>query len=169
MNFELGGITIPIQAALDFSQTYESIGGSIMHRMQSGRAIKQTHYKKLRTVLSGEGWVPAGLDGLNYDEPLLLRCAAPRSCSSTTSQKTIPLARRQDLGFEPKGYAVLGGELHETPIKLQANIAILDPIADASSYQVQYYPEIWVFAEPVQTQTNLTGAEFVWSLVCEEI
>lgn len=36
MNFEIGGITAPILAALDFSQTYESIGGSVTHRMQSG-------------------------------------------------------------------------------------------------------------------------------------
>ncbi|MBS0289833.1 MAG: hypothetical protein JSS07_07370 [Proteobacteria bacterium] len=61
MNFQLGGITIPILAGLEFTQTYEPIGGSVLQRMQSGKAIKQTHYRKLRTTLSGQGWVPAGL------------------------------------------------------------------------------------------------------------
>lgn len=168
MNFEIGGITAPILAALDFSQTYESIGGSVTHRMQSGRAIKQTHFKKLRTVLSGQGWVPAGLDNLNYDEPLLLKCAAPRTVSSKSNQLTLPASRRADTGFEPKGYALINGELREVPIKIQANIATLDPVADAACYQVQYYPEIMVFSEPLQSQVNLSGAEFVWSLICEE-
>jgi hypothetical protein len=114
MNFQINNITIPIQSSLDFSQTYESIGGSVTHRMQSGRAIKQTHYKKLRTVLSGQGWVPTGLEALNYGEPLLLKCAAPRAISSHSNQLTLPSARRTDPGFEPRGYAVIRGELQET-------------------------------------------------------
>ncbi|MFO1259096.1 MAG: hypothetical protein U1E78_11895 [Gammaproteobacteria bacterium] len=68
MNFILDNISMPISAMLYFSQTYESIGGAVTHRMQSGRAVKQTHFNKLKTVLSGQGWVPAGLDGLNYAE-----------------------------------------------------------------------------------------------------
>ncbi len=169
MNFKLGGISIPVNAGLEFSQSYEMIGGTVTQRMQSGRAIKQTHFNKLRTVLSGQGWVPAGLDGLDYSTPLLLKCVAPRSVSSTNTQFTIPANRRNDPGFEPKAYAVVSGSLVETEITLNADIASLDAVPGALTYQVHYYPEILVFAEPPQTQGNMTGAEFSWTLTCEEV
>lgn len=169
MNFQLGGISIPIQAGLEFSQTYEAIGGNVLHRMQSGRAIKQTHYKKLRTSLSGQGWVPTGLDGLEYSESMILKCAAPRSISSESYQIVIPSYRRNDPGFEPKGYALVKGHLIETTLVMQEDIAILNPVGYALSYQVHYYPQILVFAEPPQVQSNITGAEFSWSITCEEV
>jgi hypothetical protein len=169
LNFQLGGVSIPIQAGLEFSQTYEPIGGSVLHRMQSGRAVKQTHYKKFRTSLSGQGWVPAGLDGLEYSEPLILKCAAPRSVSSESYEILIPSTRRNDPTFEPKGYALVKGHLIETNIIMQEDTAILDPVRYALSYQVHYYPEILVFAESPQVQSHITGAEFSWSLTCEEV
>lgn len=169
MNFELGGVTIPLIAGLEFSQTYENIGGSVLQRMQSGRAIKQTHYSKLRTSLSGQGWVPAGLDGLAYSEPMILKCAAPRSISSENSEIAIPSCRRTDQGFEPKGYALVRGHLIETGLIMKEEIAILDPVRYALAYQVHYYPEILVFTESLQVQSNITGAEFSWSLICEEV
>lgn len=169
MNFQLGGLTIPIQAGLEFSQTYEPIGGSVLQRMQSGRAIKQTHYRKLRTSLSGQGWVPAGLDGLDYSQALLLKCAAPRSLSSESNKIVIPSLRRTDERFEPKGYALVRGHLIETGLEMQEDVAILEPVRFALSYQVYYYPEIFVFADAPQVQNNMTGVEFSWSLIGEEI
>lgn len=137
--------------------------------MQSGRAIKQTHFSKLRTSLSGQGWVPAGLDGLDYSSPLLLKCAAPRCISSQNHQIAIPAVRRNDRGFEPKGYALIEGELIETAVLFQANIANLRIVPEADIYQVHYYPELMVFAEPSQVQGNMAGAEFSWALTCEEL
>lgn len=169
MNFYLNDISIPIKAGLEFNQTYELIGGSVTQRMQSGKAVKQTHFRKLRTTLSGQGWVPAGLDGLDYNNPVVLKCALPRSIGSVSNQFTIPAERRQDAGFEVKGYALIGSELIETAFTLNANIAVLNSVMGASSYQVHYYPEIIVFAEPPQTQGNVSDAEFSWSLICEEV
>ncbi|MFO1259094.1 MAG: hypothetical protein U1E78_11885 [Gammaproteobacteria bacterium] len=100
---------------------------------------------------------------------MLLKCAAPRAILSVSNKVVIPAARRDDHGFEPKGYAIVNGEMIETGCRLEANITILEPIADAACYQVQYYPEIMVFAEPLQVQAIVTGSEFAWSLVCEEI
>lgn len=169
MNFELGGISIPIRAGLEFSQSYEMIGGTVTQRMQSGRAIKQTHFNKIRTSLSGQGWLPAGLDGLDYSVPQLLKCAAPKSISSLANQMTVPAARRSDVGFEPRGYALVAGELVMTDITMNADVASLVTVPGASTYHVHYYPELLVFAEPIQTQGNMTGAEFSWTLTCEEV
>ncbi len=169
MNFELNDLKIPILGRLDFIQSYEMIGGTITKRMQSGRAIKQTHFNKIRTVLSGQGWLPVGLDGLNYSEPQTLKCAAPRAISSTVNEFTIPSARRGDYGFEPRGYALVACDLVETIIILNTDIVTLDIIQGATSYQVHYYPELLVFAEPPQIQGNMSGAEFSWTLTCEEV
>lgn len=169
MNFELGGITVPILSCLEFSQTYELVGGSVMHRMQSGRAVKQTHFTKLKTVLSGQGWVPAGLDGLNFNEPLLLKCAAPRTISSCISKIVLPAERRSDAGFEPKGFALICGQLIEIPINIKANIAMLDAVPEAVCFQIQYYPELSIFAELSYIQGNTVRGDFSWAMICEEI
>jgi hypothetical protein len=137
--------------------------------MQSGRAIKQTHFRKLRTVLSGQGWDPMGLDDLDYADSLLLRCATPRSIGSRQPQFTLVGNRRSDPGFEPQGYALLAGYLVPTALQIKGDIAQLQKVQGALSYQVHYYPEIWVFAEPPQVQGNITDATFSWSLTCEEV
>lgn len=169
MNFELAGINHAIKAGLEFNQTYEMLGGSVTHRMQSGKAIKQTHYNKLRTVLSGRGWIPVGLDGIDYSTPQLLKCALPRVISNTQAQFTIPNARRSDPGFTPKAFALISGYLVDAELNMNADIAMITPVAGAIGYQVHYYPELMVFAEPQQVQGNLSGAEFSWTLTCEEV
>lgn len=169
MNFELGGVRVPILACLEFSQTYEPIGGSVIHRMQSGKAVKQTHYTKWRTTLSGQGWIPVGLNALDYRLAQCLKCAAPQSVFSTYPCLTLPTARRQDEPFVPKGFAMVGQELMEVAMEMQADIATLSAIPDARGYCVHYYPEWQVFAEMTQMQANLHNAEFSWSITAEQI
>jgi len=169
MNFILNNIHIPIKAGLDFTQSYEAIGGTSILRMQSGRAVKQSHYTKIRTELRGRGWVPTGLEGLNYSETMLLKCAAPRVVSSTSNIMTIPASRREDIGFEVKAFAIVGGELLAVELDLDSNIARIKETPGAVNYQVHYYPELMVFAEPIKVSANIYGAEFSWSLICEEI
>ena len=169
MNFELSDFSIPLKSGLEFSQTYELIGGTVTQRMQSGKAIKQTHFNKIRTVISGQGWMPPGLDSLDYSLPLVLKCVTPRVISSLSNQLTLPSGRRTDVGFEPKGYALKSGELLEVNLIINADMAILENISAASSYQVHYYPQILVFADPPQIQGNLSNAEFSWSITCEEV
>lgn len=141
----------------------------MVQRMQSGRAIKQTHFSKLRTVLSGMGWSPVGLDGLDYSKPLLLKCAVPQGVTSLNTQIFVTAKRRRDPGFEAKGYGLVNGQWAETSTNIGANIVELIPVEFATLYQVVYYPEILVFAEPPHVQGNVSGAEFSWSLSCEEI
>lgn len=169
MNFELGGISVPILAKLDFTQTYESIGGTTIQRMQSGRGLKQTNFCKLKTILTGQGWFPAGLDGLDYSQPLLLKCAAPRSISSRNNRIVVPKARRKDNGFESKAYGLVKGMLIESVLTFQEDIAMIEPVQLADSYQLNYYPELTVFAEPIQVQANMSSAEISWTIVAEEV
>lgn len=165
-DFELAGIRIPIRANLQFNQTYEPIGGTHTFRTQNGRAVKQTHFNKLKTTLSGTGWMPAGLDGIDYSEPLILKCAAPRSFSSSTNQISLPSNRRIDKA--PIGFALVDGELLVTQCHIQESMAVLDIKTNAQGYQVLYYPELLVFAEPPVIQSNIHNTDFSWRINCEE-
>jgi hypothetical protein len=74
---ELGGIVIPITSAHEFSQNYAPLGGSIVLRMLDGGAVKQQHWEKLSTSISGSGVLPPGIENLSFKDPLVLKCGAP--------------------------------------------------------------------------------------------
>lgn len=169
MNFELGGVTIPLTAGLEFSQTYETIGGIVLHRMQSGRAVKQTHFKKLKTVVSGKGWAPTGLDCLDYSTQLWLKSAVPLSISSKFQEIILPHIARSDIGYSPKVFALVDSELIESKLVIDDRLVTLEYVDDAITYQVHYYPELLVYAEPPQVHGNVTSSEFSWSIICEEV
>ena len=177
MFFSLGGVVVPIESALDFSQTYEPLGGVARLRMMSGALVQQVGWRKLRTTLSGAGWWPSGLEGLDYDSALTLLCAAPRAILSASNVIALPAARRTDAGFAPIGHAVVpgasvgvsGGDLVPTAVSIADNLATLTPVTGAIGYQITYWPQITVFVTSRATQADLPGAAHRWSLTAEEI
>lgn len=177
MWFELGGVRVPIESVIDFEQGYESIGGTALLRYMSGGAVLQTYWQKLRTTLSGAGWWPPGLDGLNYAAPLLLKCAGPHSIRTDAAAIALPAARRTDAGFAPIGHAVVpgasvgvsGGDLVPTAVSIADNLATLTPVTGAIGYHITYWPQLTVFATPPATQADLPGAAHRWSLTAEEV
>ena len=177
MWFELGGIRVAIEAALNFSQTYEPLGGTARLRLMSGAAVQQVWWRRLRTVLTGDGWWPPGLDGLDYDGPLTLLCAQPRTLQAASNVLTLPAARRSDAGYTPQGYAVVrgqsaqvgGGDLVATPLALAGDVATLDVVAGAVGYQVAYWPALTVVADPPTVSGDVATATHRWTLTAEEV
>lgn len=177
MFFSLGGVVVPIESALDFSQTYEPLGGVARLRMMSGALVQQVGWRKLRTTLSGAGWWPSGLEGLDYDSALSLLCAAPRAILSASNVIALPAARRTDAGYTPIGHARLsggatavgGGELVPTPLTIAADVATLTAVAGATGYQVAYWPVLSVLADPPTMEADLPGAAHRWTLTAEEV
>ncbi len=177
MFFSLGGVMVPIESALDFVQTYEPLGGVARLRMMSGAAVQQVGWRKLRTTLSGAGWWPSGLESLNYDDPLTLWCAAPRTILSASNVIALPTARRTDTGYTPVGYArkyggstaVGGGELVPTPLSIIADVATLTAVSGATGYQIAYWPILTVLADPPSMEADLPGAAHRWTLTAEEV
>ena len=168
--FELDGVSVPIQANLDFDQKYERVEAATLLRMSDGTGVKQTAWSgKIKTVLSGVGWVPAGLYGLDYSQSMLLKCAAARSIVSASNVITVPAERRSDTGFEVTGYAVVGGEYVESAVNVVTNTATVATVAGATHYGVNYYPEITVYASEPSTEGDLSGANYTWSLEAEQL
>lgn len=165
--FELGGVPVPLAAGLALSQSYEAIGGWALLRMMSGAGLKQQHWQRLRTSVSGEGWVPEGLQALDYSASLGLKCIAPRAVHAVSNVIGIPAARRADAA--PYGFAVLAdGSLRDTAAALAGDTVTLTPVAGAVRYIAHYYPQLTVFAEPPRTRFDASGAVAGWELTAEE-
>ena len=172
MSFQLGAITLPVVAGFDLDQSYEQIGGEAIFRASSGRGIKQATWSKLRITTSGTGWIPSGLEALDYTAQMTLKCIVPKGISAVlaTRQATLPTGRRSDSGFIPFGTAILSDGRHvSTPATMAGHVATLDAVAGAVAYQANYYPELTVWAMRPETSGNLSDASYQWQITCEEV
>jgi hypothetical protein len=169
MKLIIGGIEVPIHASLSLRQTYEPIGGSTVLRMQSGAAIKQTHWRKLRTSIQADGWIPPGLDAIDYSQPLQLACVATRSMMTSALVVDLPAARRSDAGYTPVAWALVGGGWQSAAVAMDGNEATITPVAGASRYKIDYYPLLTVFTDGPSEEVDATNAAFRWTLSAEEV
>jgi hypothetical protein len=177
---ELGGVVIPITSAHSFSQTYAPLGGSVVLRMLDGGAVKQQHWEKIRTGISGEGVLPPGIENLSFKDPLVLKCGAVRGTTSVSPTGiAIPVERRSDAGFLPEGFAWVPdtsepslGAWVSTSIVINAgppDTADLGAVAGATQYRITYFPEITVFADPPEVETDVHGKAVSWSIDAEQV
>lgn len=157
-------VSVTFFEALQYSQDYSNIGGSSVLRMMNGRAIKQTHWSKLTTTISGSGHLPPGLSTLDYSGELLLKCGATRSVTSLTTTVALPKYRNNDIGvpttdldfrmddvYVPQGRAFVDGFWEPTPVALAGNVATCTVVPGATRYRVDYFPEIVVYFETEPT------------------
>ena len=168
--FELGGISVPYEANYELRQFYQEIEAAEVLRFMDGSSEKQTSFSgPLRTRIEATGDLPHALDGLDYSQQLLMKCAAPRVIGSASNVIALPGKRRADALFEPYGYAVLNGERVDMPVNLAGDIATVDFVAGATHYGVHYFPQITVWATPPESDIALTDGEFGWALEAEEV
>lgn len=169
-SFELGGVVVPWRAALDHDQQIEAIGAMSTVRLLDGSAVRQTAWRgKLRVTLSGSGWTPLGLSGLDYTQAMTLKCAIPETVQSAVAAITLPAARRTDSGYAPFAQAHMAdGSTVDTSVSVVGDVATCTAISGAIGYSVWYWPQLTVFAdEPTRTGSAGTG-DFGWQIVCEE-
>lgn len=162
----IGGRVLSLEARLQaFSQQYEPLTARSILRSANGSAHIQQRWSRLKTTLSGSGWVPAGLADLPTAEPLELHCAAARMLQAAGPQIGLP-AFRTDI--PPVGYALRQG--HRVPVQMnvQNGIALLTPLAGADAYEVAFWPILNVFAE-YHDSGDIRNSSYSWSLSCEEI
>lgn len=172
MIFELGPLVIPSIAGFELSQQYQPLGGESIFRAISGRGIKQMSYDKLRVVTSASGWIPAGLESLDYQAQHVLKCVIPRRivADPVTRQATLPTARRSDAGHDPFAIAMMdSGRAVRTSMSLAGNLATVDAVSSAVGYAVLYLPQLTVWAMRPNTSGDAGTATYRWELTCEEV
>lgn len=169
LNLSIGGIDIPIYAALDIEQSYELVGGFSTMRMMSGAAVKQQHWTKLRTTIAGGGWIPAGLATLDWSAAQTIKCVATRSVTAATNLINIPSSRRTDSGYTPFAHAhMASGEVINTTCTMVVNQAVCGIVAGAVAYTVRYFPQLSAYSDGPRERTDVAGASMGWELVAEE-
>jgi len=168
-NFAIGTAIIEVPQALQFSQTYEEFGGVNTLRMADGSAVRQSNWSKLRTTLSGEGFVPPGLAGVAWKTQQTLKCGVKRSLQSPSNVIALPAARRTDAGYEPNGYALKDGMWLPSSVSVVTNTATVTAVTGATAYMVEYYPQFTAFIEPPQADFNRTTGTYRWTINAEEV
>lgn len=166
-NLILGGIELGFGAAHGLTQTYETLGGRSQRRFLNGGGHVQSAWAKLRTVISGSGRVPPGLDSLDYTANLTLACAAPRSVSSLTTSITLPASRRTDV--RPLAWAVVNGDYQRTGYSLVGNVLTCTAVTGATAYVAAYWPILTVMASPPSASFDARGLALGWELTAEEV
>lgn len=166
--FELGGIVIPVGAALGITQRIEVIGGRTRLRFANGAGLNVVAWEKLRITISGQGWCPLGLQSLDYAAPLTLKCGAPRNITGSGPVITLPAARRTDTGYQPYAWAHTPRGPQNTPVTLAGNVATCTTVANAVAYTVMYYPQLTVLCDPPTEDFDTATGIAAWELVAEE-
>lgn len=165
-NIKIDSIEIGFDAANTLNQTYEDLGGRSLRRKLDGTAHLQTAWSKVRTVITGQGDVPEGLDGLDYTTTHTLYCAAPRSIASASNVITLPATRRSD--WAPHGYAIVDGRQVRTAVSIATNTATLTTVSGATGYVCAYYPTLTVYLDPPRKTFAGRGPVIGWELTAEE-
>ena len=165
---KIGTFELPAYASFDADQRYEPLGGEAILRAVSGRGILQRTWRKTRVITSGSGWVPSGLQSLDFDAQHAVACIVPETIPAVfaTRQATLPTTWRADAGHAPYGLAQLpGGQTVEAAATLAGNVATVAAVAGAVAYQVGYYPLLtcWLL------RPTRSGPEPRWELVAEEV
>lgn len=161
----LGGVEItPLSGAA--TETLETAGGSSLHRMSDGALVKQTLWSKLQGTISASGWLPPGLDGLDYSLPLELRSTKWQAIGGTGLVYVLTSTPRPD--FAPLGQAWVGRDWVRTACVVADGVATLQPIAGAEWYRVTWLPVFSVFCErSSDTQDGETDKQG-WVLTWQE-
>lgn len=165
---KIAGVEFAIQS-FPATQEYPPLEGATVHRMLNGAGLKQTHWRKLTTTITGNGWAPAALDGVDWSQPFEISCIKPRTIHSATVTATLPAARRSDMAVNVYARAIVGGELVATPVSVVTNTATATAVAGATGYQFMYYPKAnFLSAGPTESLDMQTGV-YGWTLTAEEV
>ncbi|SDJ61449.1 hypothetical protein [Pseudomonas indica] len=161
----LGGVPIHPHAGLP-DESAQPIGGSTVLRLSDGAGVKMTHWRKESGSISGSGWMPPGLAGLDYNQPLELRSTQTESIVGTATSYTLTSTPRPDV--TPWAEALVGKDWVLAAASTVDGVMSITPVAGASLYRACWLPVYSVFAEPAQRSLSVSNNAHGWSITWEE-
>lgn len=159
----LGGIAIQLQAGA-IELTEQAIGGESSVRLSNGALVTMRHFEKMSGTISASGWMPPGLDGLDYSGPLELRSTKVRTQQGAGPTFNLQFTPRADKA--PWAFAVLSdNRLVPVACSTVARVVTVATIPGALAYQVWAMPQYSVkCSRPTESQ----GTQHGWSISWEE-
>lgn len=165
----LGGVPFVLHSGAP-ELSSDELRGSAITRMSGGLGVQMTHWSgKLTGTIAGQGWMPPGLDGLDYSQPLELLSTQQQSVTGSSNAVALKTEPRPD--HAPWALALVNGEWVSTPCAYAAGVATATPVAGATLYSIAWFPRLMVFATPVQQSVSTGNLQTPhgWSLTWEEV
>lgn len=166
VNVTLGGLPIVLHAGAP-TQSDAPVLGEAVVRMSQGAGVKMTHFYKAGGSISLAGWMPPGLDGLDYSQPLTLCLTAQECMVDTGLVFTLTSTPRPDVA--PWALAMIGGDWVRADCAYVDGVATVSAVAGAALYMVQWMPTYSVFASKPPKSTDTGGGAFGSEIVWEEV
>lgn len=167
MSLKIGATTIIPHAGFDIRQSYDMLQARYARRAMNGNLRVQQRWQKLQSSISGSGWLPDGLDGINLALFYDVSCIQPLSADAAGNIIAVPRVFRSDAPYAPQGIAIVNDEPVPTTLALVGNVATLDTVAGASRYQVLYYPIITGMLSIARQFDDANGVSG-WTIEVEE-
>lgn len=162
----LGGVPIVLEAGAPVSSE-EPLGGANIVRLSTGTGVPVTHWERMAGSISGQGFMPPGLEGLDYSLPLELRSRQVTSINGTGLTYTLHTPARPDV--TPWALALVAGEWASTPCSVVGKVVTVTPVAGAQLYSVCWFPLYTVIARrPARGQDDGT-ASHSWTITWEQV
>lgn len=165
----LGGVPIVPHSGIA-NVSVGKLRGSTRPRMSDGALVQMTHWSgKASVTISGQGFMPPGLDGLDYDNPLELLSVHQETITGTALTAVLSSTPRADC--PPWAEALVGGRWRRTACGLAGGVVTAEPVDGATLYSFFWLPAYWVFAEDPAKAVDFGGVPRPcgWSITCEEI
>jgi len=164
----IGGIEIPQKSAHQLTQNYSPVQSVSRIRMGDGTLTQQSAWAgKTSTEISADGLIPAGINEIDYSQPVTIKCIAERVITSASNIIDIPIGRRADYGVE--GRALLDGLWQTTPVSMSVDQATLTIVVGATQYQAIYWPELSCYLDPPNETRDTRTSAYGWTITAEEI
>lgn len=139
----INGIALPQRARLEYRQTFERVnGGRSARRMANGALFTMSHWQRWATTISGGGWIPPALLGLQPGIPFEVHAVAPLS--------------------------LLPGELLPEGWLYRSDCPELT-IVDSRGVEVRLVYPVLTVATLDGPRYVVGGSKPSWELVCEEV
>jgi hypothetical protein len=165
----LGGIPIAPLASGGFpDHSYDQDEEGVAEGRRSGGAlVVMVHFRKALITISGSGLMGLGFDGLDYEQPLELRCTAARTLSTASLSGVIPGTVRPDQA--PWATARVGNREIPTPVDMVGNSFTITPVAGALGYRVSWMPSFMVRCRPPVEAIQQGAFPYSWTFTAREV
>ncbi len=167
MNLIIGGVEVTFLSAYDVNQKLSPVTNGTLLRMADGSAVKQRTWSKTRTTISASGLIPEGLQGVDFDNPIIIDCIAERSITSASNIIAIADTVRTDK--DPIGMAYVNGTWENVVSTWVIGTLTIDVTAGATLYQARWMPRLTMYFDEPEPTTDISNATFSWSLDGEEV
>lgn len=147
--------------------TVSPLGGPAIVRLSQGKGVQMTHWSKVAISISGSGFMPPGLLGIDYTQPLELRLTKVESIVGAHLDYVLTSQPRPDR--EPWAEALVGREWVSTSITRTDLAVSVSPVAGATHYRVCWMPVFTVSGRRPQEDGDDSKNTHSWRFDCEEL